>query len=301
MNNISFSLKSSLNYHWCGRFVAPDASWMHMSRVLSDYELIIMIEGTLSIAGLYALPGSGSDSTPAEESFTVHTGEYLLMPPTERQYGVKSSYCSFYWMHFSRSEAEKVSNKSDSLNTSESPSFSDENIKIPCQGTLRSIDRVILLLKQLQDSDRRYRNSLLNNSLTCAILAEISLQMTAGSEVEQARYREQICHDITDYISWHLAEPLRCSQIAEYFGYNEKYLTTFFRRNFGISLKNYIIREKMEHAKVILTESNTAVSELAFSLGFNDVHNFSNAFRNSVGLSPTEYRQVYSKHNVFPV
>lgn len=282
----------SINYKWCGQFVAPSDAWIHVSRVLVDYELIVVTEGNLYIGGDYPITDSEVSSSDKKlisangnisKEFTVHAGEFILMSPTNRQFGVKSSDCSFYWMHF-------VAN---------SETRTDDPIISPVQSSLRSIDRVILLIKQLQDSDRRYRNSVLNNYLAGALLTEISLQTKVNSEVEQARYREQICHDITDYISWHLSEPLRCSQIAEYFGYNEKYLTTFFKKNMGVSLKNYIVCEKMEHAKVVLTETNEPVSQIAFELGFVDVHNFSNAFKTSVGISPSEYRQVYSKHNVF--
>lgn len=282
----------NIHYKWCGRFVAPNDNWIHMSRVLVDYELIVVIEGTLYIGGDYSetcsvkgdsIPIPETATTTVSKEYTVHAGEFILMSPTTRQFGTKNSDCSFYWMHF----------------TATSEDSTDDPLTVPVQSSLRSIDRVILLIKQLQDSDRRYRNSTLNNYLAGALLTELSLQMRVNSEVEQARYREQICHDITDYISWHMQEPLRCSQIAEYFGYNEKYLTTFFKKNMGVSLKNYIIHEKMEHAKVLLTETNDAVSQIAFSLGFADVHNFSNAFRTSVGISPSEYRQVYSKHNVF--
>ena len=38
----------------------------------------------------------------------------------------------------------------------------------------------------------------------------------------------QLYTDIVDYISWRIRENFKVSEIAEYFGYNEKYITTFF-------------------------------------------------------------------------
>jgi transcriptional regulator GlxA family with amidase domain len=55
----------------------------------------------------------------------------------------------------------------------------------------------------------------------------------------------------------------------------------------------------MELAKTALSETTGPISQIAFSLGFSDAHNFSNAFHEITGLSPSEYRASYNKHNVF--
>jgi len=57
----------------------------------------------------------------------------------------------------------------------------------------------------------------------------------------------------------------------------------------------------MDRAKADLSETTEPVSQIAFRLGFADAHNFSNAFRKITGFSPSEYRDIYNKHNVFPV
>ena len=148
-------------------------------------------------------------------------------------------------------------------------------------------------MKQLQDSDRRYREVSLNRYLCSAILAEVALQghiyPAYGNEV----IKEQLYLDICDYISWHLTENLKVTQVADYFGYNEKYLTTFFKQRAGISLKQYILQTKMERAKADLNENKEPVSRIAYQLGFSDAHNFSNAFRKITGLSPSEYRNSF--------
>ena len=156
-------------------------------------------------------------------------------------------------------------------------------------------------MKQLQDSDRRYREVTLNRYLCSAILSEVALQNQIYPTYSNKLIKEQLYQDICDYVFWHLTEPLKVSQVAGYFGYNEKYLTTFFKQRSGISLKQYILQTKMERAKADLSETSEPVSQIAFRLGFSDAHNFSNAFRKLTGLSPSEYRDSYNRHNVFPV
>ncbi len=289
MNYIRFHAGREFTYHWCGKFVSPDDTWTHLTRDLMDYELFVVTEGTLYIAA-------------DRKEFTVTPGEYLLMPPTPFQHGIKSSHCVFYWMHFGyNNEQNNHELLSDTSAADFSLTYIPGQILLPEQGRLTSPDRIIILMKQLQDSDRRYREVTLNRYLCSAVLSEAALQGQIYPAYGNQIIKEQLYQDICDYVFWHLAENLKVSHIANYFGYNEKYLTTFFKQRAGISLKQYILQIKMERAKANLSETTEPVSQIAFRLGFSDAHNFSNSFRKVTGLSPSEYRDSYNRHNVYPV
>lgn len=295
MNYIRFDAEKEFIYHWCGKFVSPDESWVHLTRNLTDYELFVVVEGTLHIG-----------TTTAE--YTVVPGEYLLMPPNEFEHGTKPSHCVFYWMHFGYNKEKnnhELFSGSEASPTGTAPetnlAYTPGRLLLPEQGRLTSPDRLIILMKQLQDSDRRYREITLNRYLCSAILSEVALQNQVYPAYGNKFLKEQLYQDICDYVFWHLAENLKVSQVANYFGYNEKYLTTFFKQRAGISLKQYILQIKMERAKASLSETTEPVSQIAFQLGFTDSHNFSNAFHKVTGLSPSEYRDSYNRHNVFLV
>lgn len=280
MEYLSFDIEKSMEYHWCGKFVSPNADWTHMTRGLWDFELILVTEGSLGIAD-------------HENTYEVGPGEFLLMSPTPFQHGIKSGDCSFYWMHFSYHQ--------DANDPLISTNLSDaKQLALPRTGTIPALDRIIILIKQLMDSDRRYKSQSLNNALCTAVLGELSAQCSTQATTKPLT-KEQLLEDIKNYISWHCGDNLRISQIAEYFGYNEKYLTTLFKSQAGISLKQYYLQTKMERAKTALSETNQTIASIAYGLGFSDIHNFSNAFKKITELSPTEYRESYSKHNVFQV
>jgi len=285
MNYIRFDAEKEFIYHWCGKFVSPNSNWTHMTRPLVDYELFVVVDGVLHI---------GSATT----NYTISTGEYLLMPPDDYQHGTKASDCSFYWMHFAYNKAQ---NDHETLSQAEELSYTPGHLLLAEQGKLTSWDRIIILMKQLQDSDRRYREITLNRYLCSAVLSEVALQGQIYPAYGNKIIKEQFYQDICDYVYWHLSDNLKVSQVANYFGYNEKYLTTFFKQRAGISLKQYILQIKMERAKADLSETTDPVSQIAFRLGFADAHNFSNAFHKVTGLSPSEYRDSYNKHNVFQV
>ena len=88
MNILCLPTKQIYSYIMTGKFKAPSSEWKHQNFQLTDYELIVMTEGTLYL-------------NYNSESFIVKKGEYLLLPPSSsRRQGFKPSYCAFYWLHF---------------------------------------------------------------------------------------------------------------------------------------------------------------------------------------------------------
>ena len=291
---LQFDATKEFTYHWCGLFTSPNNDWIHITRKREDYELMVVTEGTLYIAD-------------HEKEYTVSKGEYLLIGPTPCQHGTKSSGCSFYWLHFGYNKELQ-----DHGLTFDMDEYVAGQLKLPILGSLSSLERIIILMKQLQDSDKRYKEASLNRYLCSAILSEISAQCFQLSNKtkrqvaslvtnNESQRKEQLFNDILDYVSWHIEEKLRISDIAAYFGYNEKYFTTLFKKYAGITLKQHLLQSKMELAKSNLSETNHTISQIAYSLGFSDGHNFSNAFHKVTGLSPSEYRVSYNKHNVFHI
>ena len=94
---------------------------------------------------------------------------------------------------------------------------------------------------------------------------------------------------------------LHFSEIAAHFGYNEKYLSHRFAEVFDIPLKQYILKAKIEQANFLLTDTNKSISEIARELGFSDNHNFSRTYKKLTGLSPSEYRNTFSKRLLYHV
>jgi AraC-like DNA-binding protein len=280
---LDFDIRKQFSYHWCGKFKSPSPEWMHLTRRLIDFELMLVTEGTLYIAS-------------NENKYTVKKGEYLLMKPTDLQYGHQASDCTFYWFHFTYNN-----NYNDPvlIHDYDEKAISDiSHLLIPEKGTLSLAERIIILMKQLQDSAKRYGDTTLNQYLASAILSELSNQSYLFQRHGDIKRQHQLYNDICDYITLHISENIKVSEVASYFGYNKKYLPSFFRKHSSITVKQYILQTKMEFAKAELTDTNHSISQVAYNIGFNDVHNFSIAFKKITGLSPSDYRNSYNKRNL---
>ena len=286
MDVLEFQLKEPIHFNWTGKFVAPDATWVHMTRTLGDFELVLMTEGTLYM---------GEE----EEEAIVTEGEYRIICPTSFQHGTRPGQCSFYWLHFSYHDFQ---NDPKRLAEEElTPIGADETrILLPLQAKLPRPDRLVVLLKQLQDSNQKYRNRNLNDYTATAILCDIYSQLyLSGGKSAMRDGQMQLYSDIADYISWRIRENIKVGEIAEYFGYNAKYITTVFKKIGGTSLKQYILERKIELAKAMLTDTNDPVSQIGYAIGFSDNHNFSNTFKRLTGQTPSEYRNSYAQHALF--
>jgi AraC family transcriptional regulator len=53
----------------------------------------------------------------------------------------------------------------------------------------------------------------------------------------------------------------------------------------------YLVRRRLERAKVLLADTDRSVMEIAMAVGYLDTSSFTTAFRKHTGLTPTHYRR----------
>ena len=141
MISVLFPDAACFTYDLCGKFQSPSPEWMHLTRNLVNFELMVVTEGTLFIAD-------------ERRSYEVHPGEYLLfIAPSDPTAG--SVLDEFH-------AAPPSSYRLEDLVPAQLPSNYPETLCIPRQGTLSSPNRVIILMKQLQDTSLRFHNTFLN-------------------------------------------------------------------------------------------------------------------------------------------
>ena len=95
----------------------------------------------------------------------------------------------------------------------------------------------------------------------------------------------------TDFIRDHLGEGLMLSEIARNACLSERQLQRLFRRAFGMTIQQFIIRSRIQAAIHELTHSQRTIAEIALMFGFSDQSAFTNQFRSIAGLPPRVYRE----------
>ena len=81
------------------------------------------------------------------------------------------------------------------------------------------------------------------------------------------------------------------SILSEEMHYEYNYLSNLFSSVEGITLEQYIIRQKIERAKELLFYDELNLSEIADRLGYSSVAHLSGQFKKITGLTPSELKK----------
>ncbi len=285
----TFDISRPLTFNYTGQLITPSSEWKHERLALIDYQLILVSGGTLYISY-------------QKQNYIVPHGEYLLLPPAAApdnyREGFHPSNCCFYWIHF---EADhEIRRRTEDVHSGPEP---DPHIlKLPAQASVPDMDKMLVLLQQLQDCVRSGYPKTASSYMATTILCELNHQLYRDQADESLAKagdsRKQIYYNILDYIQRNISRNLRVYDIARHFGYHEKYLSHMFHTLSGMTLKQYILKKKIETANYLLTDTNQTVADIAAFLGYSDSHNFMKLYKKETGLTPTEYRNAFVKRMI---
>ena len=95
---------------------------------------------------------------------------------------------------------------------------------------------------------------------------------------------------ILKYISNNLNKAVTIAELSKTAGYDDQYFIRLFRIKTGKTPHKYIISQRMNNAKRLLTKGYS-VSETAKENGYQDIKTFSRAFKSYYDISPTEHKR----------
>jgi AraC-like DNA-binding protein len=103
---------------------------------------------------------------------------------------------------------------------------------------------------------------------------------------------------LTDYINKNYSSPLTLEASAKMLNMSRTYLSKLFHSNTGFTFKNYLSIIRIKHAKELLADTTSSVTDIAYECGFEDSNYFSTSFKKSEGMSPLEYRKAANLREV---
>jgi AraC-like DNA-binding protein len=175
------------------------------------------------------------------------------------------------------------------------------------------VDRILKgeVLLEANDISSRYDEYMLNNWIrdinelgnSEATILEMRarlLRMSSGDLIKQEHdlspsHSNQISQveKIAIYIARHYRNVIKVSDIGEAVGLNPDYANTIFKKTFGCTLNEYIIKERISHAQRKLVSTDTNITEIAFDCGFNSISRFNAAFLKINNCTPRQFRKRY--------
>jgi AraC-like DNA-binding protein/predicted transcriptional regulator YdeE len=102
----------------------------------------------------------------------------------------------------------------------------------------------------------------------------------------------QKIREVLHYIEDHLDDIEDYEQVANAFCFSPYYFHRLFSAVVGKPIAAYIRERRLAKAARLLSSPDQTVTSICFECGFNSSQAFSRAFRNSYGISPTDYRKL---------
>jgi len=96
---------------------------------------------------------------------------------------------------------------------------------------------------------------------------------------------------VFQYVSTHYAEKISLTELSELCFLSDSYFCRFFKKAVGCTAIEYITDYRLEKAAWLLKSTNSTVSEIATSTGFDDANYFAKVFRKKLGMTPIAYRK----------
>jgi AraC family transcriptional regulator len=96
---------------------------------------------------------------------------------------------------------------------------------------------------------------------------------------------------VTEYIEAHLDQSLGLAELAAMTDRSPRHFTRLFRAATGFSPHQYVIRRRVERAKLLLATTDLPLVRIADDVGFADASHLTVHFRRLVGVSPARYRR----------
>lgn len=138
------------------------------------------------------------------------------------------------------------------------------------------------------------------NSDTAQLSVLYSVFSSLPHETAQVNRKDVYVSKVKNYVESMYAYPISIERMSQNIGLDRRYLCSVFKLRTGLTLQEYIIGYRMEKARELLYGTGLSVGDVARSVGYADVYNFSKMFKAKYGVSPLKFRETAGDRNEQP-
>ena len=127
-----------------------------------------------------------------------------------------------------------------------------------------------------------------------AVLNEI-IAMVRRADSKSSFVENDIVNNICSYLIENLESNHSVEDIANKFHFSAHYIRHIFKAKTGMSIKEFIMTQRIKKAKLLLKTSDSKIIDIASSCGFENSSYFTEMFVKEVGVSPRDYRKCMTR------
>ncbi|WP_181164821.1 AraC family transcriptional regulator [Mesorhizobium sp. B2-9-1] len=127
-----------------------------------------------------------------------------------------------------------------------------------------------------------------------AALAVRLLGLDGPDVVRVNRLSDAQLKRVLEHIETALHEPLSIDRLSRVAGASSSHLRTWFKVATGVTLHRYVLRRRVERARVLLKQGGLSTSEVAALTGFAHQSHLAHWMRREIGQTPRDLRRAQS-------
>ena len=127
------------------------------------------------------------------------------------------------------------------------------------------------------------------------VMADFAVQLADELGLSEKLTSNLIVEKVKEFVEERYAEDVSLERIASEVGISSCHLSKLFKKIENINFKDFVIDVRMKHAKLLLADGTTTISEIAEKVGYHNANYFSRAFKQFTGKSPSEFSGKASK------
>lgn len=93
------------------------------------------------------------------------------------------------------------------------------------------------------------------------------------------------------FIQKHLATKIQEPVVAAHCEMSPYRFSRVFKKVTGITFQEYVIQQRVKEACRLMQNPNASITDISFTVGFNDPSYFSRVFKRYMGQTPSQYRE----------
>ncbi|WP_337101290.1 AraC family transcriptional regulator [Paenibacillus sp. YIM B09110] len=274
------------HYYICGEQMLNKGE-AHASRSsIGVFDLLIVLEGTLYIGE-------------TDRQWVLQQWDMLILRPDAHHYPTApcKDRTRFFWMHFQSglrwSEAEEQYHDNPMpIEVSQCQHFGNGySLYIPKYWSIKKkedVEREIVLLRSLNN-----KTSMANCWEQQAAFQRL-LRIICQETLElRASANQRLIERVTEFIRNHYKESITNETLADEFHFHAVYISRSMQRYQGCTPLQYLMKVRIEQAKLLLVNTDSSIAAIASDVGFESNTYFTRCFQRWEQKTPREYRNQF--------
>jgi AraC-like DNA-binding protein len=146
--------------------------------------------------------------------------------------------------------------------------------------------RITEKLLKITRSDHPRKDTFADLALKEMVLSIVQEQQLRALLVPENAKNSGPFTALLQFVHGNLANDITVAQLCKVTGMSKSQLYREFNDTFGIAPKQFILNERIKHARLLLQQEDLSVKEACYACGFSDPNYFVRAFKKVMGVTP---------------